>query len=69
MRKPSPRPSGLSPLIPIALGYVALADILTFAGRPEEAIGLMEKAMRLDPAYPAQYFIDIGPCLSLDGAV
>jgi len=28
---------------------------LAFAGRPEEAIGLIEKAMRLNPHYPVSY--------------
>jgi Flp pilus assembly protein TadD len=36
-------------------GYVMLGVILAFAGRPEEAIGLIEKAMRLNPHYPVSY--------------
>ena len=43
-----------------AYGHVALADVLTFAGRPQEAIGLIEKAMRLDPAHPADAFVALG---------
>jgi adenylate cyclase len=35
--------------------YWALAGTLTFTGRPQEAIGLVEKAMRLNPRYPAYY--------------
>jgi len=32
--------------------YVALGSILNLAGQAEKAIGLLEKAMRLDPHYP-----------------
>ena len=39
-----------------AEGYVTLANILTFAGRPEEAIGLLEKGMRLNPRAPNYWF-------------
>ena len=41
-------------------GYGLLAEILGFAGRPEEVIGLMEKAMRLNPRYPAIYLFWLG---------
>ena len=41
-------------------GYGLLAEILSFAGRPEEVIGLMEKAMRLNPRYPAIYLFWLG---------
>jgi adenylate cyclase len=40
--------------------YRMLADVLTMAGRPAEAIGLMEKAMRLNPRYPAVYLASLG---------
>ena len=33
--------------------YGFLAEVLNFAGRPDEAIGFAKKAMRLDPNYPA----------------
>jgi adenylate cyclase len=32
--------------------YAFLAEVLNFAGRPDEAIGFVKKAMRLDPNYP-----------------
>jgi len=32
--------------------YVWLGGIVNFAGQPEETIGLVEKAIRLDPYYP-----------------
>src|SRR5260370_18458677 len=31
------------------VGYRALAELLDFSGKPGEAVGLAEKAMRLDP--------------------
>jgi TolB-like protein/Tfp pilus assembly protein PilF len=40
--------------------YAQLGDILKFAGRPEEAIGLIEKAMRRNPHYPAYYLFFLG---------
>jgi len=40
--------------------YAWLGNILTFAGRPEESIGLIEKAMRLHPHYPAFYLFELG---------
>jgi len=41
-------------------GYGLLAEILAFAGRPQEVIGLMEKAMRRNPRYPAIYLFWLG---------
>jgi TolB-like protein/class 3 adenylate cyclase/Flp pilus assembly protein TadD len=41
-------------------GYVNLGNILVSAGRPEEAIGLTEKAMRLNPRYPPWYLLNLG---------
>jgi adenylate cyclase len=35
-----------------AWAYAYLAEVLNFAGRPDEAIGFAKKAMRLDPNYP-----------------
>ncbi len=40
--------------------YLELAETLTFAGRPEEALGVMEKALRLNPCAPAFYFSNLG---------
>jgi adenylate cyclase len=33
-------------------GYETLGEILSFAGRPEEALGLVEKGLRLNPRQP-----------------
>jgi len=45
-----------------AEGYAMLANILTFAGRPEEAIALLEKGMRLNPRAPnySFYLFELG---------
>jgi adenylate cyclase len=40
--------------------YADLATILTFAGRPEEAIGLAEKALRFDPRNLYYYLVQLG---------
>ncbi|MBI3304323.1 MAG: adenylate/guanylate cyclase domain-containing protein, partial [Deltaproteobacteria bacterium] len=40
--------------------YVALAEVLNLAGRPQEALGLVEKAMRLNPHYPFWYSFELG---------
>jgi len=32
--------------------YAKQADVLNFAGRPEEALRAVEQAMRLNPRYP-----------------
>jgi tetratricopeptide (TPR) repeat protein len=42
-----------------AEGYAQLGLILNFAGRPEEAIGLIEKAIRLNPRYPYTYLLKV----------
>lgn len=39
-----------------AVSYVNLGGILSLAGRPEEAIGLIEKAMRLNPNISLEMF-------------
>jgi tetratricopeptide (TPR) repeat protein len=44
-----------------------LAHILSFAGRPEEAIGLSKKAMRLNPHYPPLYEWTLGHAYFLVG--
>ncbi|HYX64745.1 MAG TPA: tetratricopeptide repeat protein, partial [Burkholderiales bacterium] len=36
-------------------GYVVLGSVLSFTGRPAEALGLVERAMRLNPHYPPRY--------------
>jgi adenylate cyclase len=38
-----------------ANSYLAMAGALIYAGRAEEALDFVEKAMRLDPHYPAYY--------------
>ena len=43
-----------------AEGYANLGFILTLAGRPEEAIRLVEKAIRLNPHYPVHYLVNLG---------
>jgi adenylate cyclase len=37
-----------------------LAEVLIFAGKPEEAIPLIEKAMLLDPHYPVTFPFTLG---------
>ena len=44
-------------------GYVALANALSFAGRPAEALDAVEKAMRLNPHYPSSYAYQRGLAL------
>ena len=48
-------------------GLVGLGYILNFAGRPEEAIGLVKKAMRLNPMYPAYYLWELGHAYFITG--
>ncbi|MGE0820837.1 MAG: tetratricopeptide repeat protein [Candidatus Binatia bacterium] len=38
-----------------AESYAWLGQILNYSGRPAETVGLMEKAMRLNPHYPEYY--------------
>jgi len=47
--------------------YVHLARTLNFAGKPEEAVGLVEKAMHLNPRYPAWYLFELGFAYRLMG--
>jgi len=46
---------------------VRLARTLTYAGRPDEAIGLVKKAMRLSPYYPDWYLGPLGVAYRLTG--
>ena len=50
-----------------AENYAALGNILIFAGRPQEGIGLIEKAMRLNPRYPPVYLSWLGQAYQLTG--
>jgi adenylate cyclase len=50
-----------------AEGYARLGEILNFAGRPEEAIRMVEKAMRLNPRSPAVYLFYLGHAYCLTG--
>ena len=43
-----------------ANSYIAMAYTLIYAGRPKEAFGFIQKAMRLDPQYPAYYLFVLG---------
>ncbi len=47
--------------------YSILSQALNFAGKPEEAIGFVEKAMRLNPHYPAAYINSLGWAYGLLG--
>ena len=51
-----------------AWGYTVQADLLSFVGRSEEAIGLVEKAMRIDPPpYADDYALSLGLAYYLAG--
>ena len=43
-----------------ANGYIALAGVLSFAGKPAEALEAVERAMRLNPNYPSSYMYQRG---------
>jgi TolB-like protein/class 3 adenylate cyclase len=43
-----------------ANSYLAMAYALIYAGRPKEAVGFVEKAMRLNPHHPAYYLFVLG---------
>jgi TolB-like protein/predicted Zn-dependent protease len=47
--------------------YERQAAVLNFAGRPEEALRMVEQAMRLNPHYPPFYLGDLGWTYSLTG--
>jgi len=44
-----------------------LGEVLSCTGRAQEAVGLVEKAMRLDPHYPASYLFALGQAYYLTG--
>jgi len=50
-----------------AEGYWRLGQALYAAGQPQEAISLIEKAMRLNPHYPAFYLLDLGTAYAVVG--
>jgi adenylate cyclase len=45
----------------------SLGEVLSCTGRAQEAVGLVEKAMRLDPHYPASYLFALGQAFYLTG--
>jgi TolB-like protein/class 3 adenylate cyclase/Flp pilus assembly protein TadD len=47
--------------------YASLGLTLTCVGRPEEAVAVIEKAMRLNPHYPALYLFRLGLVYHLTG--
>jgi len=47
--------------------YSMLSQALNLAGKPEEAIGFAEKAMRLNPHYPSAYISSLGWAYGLLG--
>jgi tetratricopeptide (TPR) repeat protein len=47
--------------------YAQQAEVLNYAGRPEEALRSVEQAMRLNPRYPAWYLIESGWAYRLTG--
>ena len=50
-----------------AEAYANLASTLNCVGRAQEAVGLVEKAMRLNPRYPAFYLYVLGHAFRLLG--
>ena len=61
MRRPSPRwekAVALNPNSDRALVWLAMT--MDWVGRPEEAIALYEKAMRLCPFPPSYYYLNLG---------
>jgi adenylate cyclase len=47
--------------------YAVLAGVLGFLGRPEEALGLVEKALRLSPRLPPRSLLHLGHTYYLAG--
>ena len=50
-----------------AISYAYLARALRYAGRPNETIANVRKAMRLHPYYPAYYLLDLGGAYDMGG--
>ncbi|MBI3796376.1 MAG: adenylate/guanylate cyclase domain-containing protein, partial [Deltaproteobacteria bacterium] len=50
-----------------AEGYAGLGSVLNVAGRPAEAFGWLEKAMRFHPRYPFWYGLQLGVAYRLTG--
>ncbi len=48
-------------------GYMFLGNMLVWTERPEEGLGLMEKAMRLNPRYPVWYLERLGAAYRVVG--
>jgi adenylate cyclase len=48
-------------------GYETLGEILSFAGRPQEALGLVEQALRLNPRQPVSLLWLLGRAYFLTG--
>ena len=48
-------------------GIARLGNILNWTGRPGKAIGLVKKAMRLNPMYPVWYLWNLGHAYFLTG--
>ena len=44
-----------------------LGDALAWVGRPDEAIKMIERGMRLSPIYPAYYVVILGNCYECKG--
>ena len=47
-----------------AIAYMAVAELMGMAGRPEEGITMAKTAMRLNPRYPSWYLLRLGIELS-----
>jgi tetratricopeptide (TPR) repeat protein len=47
--------------------YAALASVLSYLGRPEEALGLAERALRLNPRLPPRVLLFLGHTYYLAG--
>jgi adenylate cyclase len=47
--------------------HITLGEVLCFAGRPKEALPLIEQAMRLNPRYPASSLWSLGQVYALLG--
>src|SRR5262249_5317116 len=47
--------------------YEGQAEVLNFAGRPEEALRAVEQAMRLNPRYPPNYLFELGWAYHMTG--